>query len=166
MDPGDAAIACYRHFRRLPRFLPPLLDATAAASGRCRLRPLSPPSSTAASINRRRHRQPLLPSPPDAPIAAHHCRRPLLPPPPPSAATTAASGLYQRRSLPPPSSTAASIDRRHRRQLPPPPAMVDLGPPRPPRLVAEDLGTGAIPAEIAAILAVHSQTRQRSARDW
>ena len=35
--------------------------------------------------------------------------------------------------------------------------MADPGPPRPPRLVAEALGTWAIPAELAAILAAHYQ---------
>ena len=39
-----------------------------------------------------------------------------------------------------------------------PPSMVDPGPPWPPRLVAEVLGTGAIPAELSAILAAHSWT--------
>ena len=36
--------------------------------------------------------------------------------------------------------------------------MVDPGTPRQPRSVAEALGTGSNPAELAAILAAHSQT--------
>ena len=36
--------------------------------------------------------------------------------------------------------------------------MVDPGGLRPPCSVAEDLGTGAIPAKLSAILAAHSQT--------
>ena len=36
--------------------------------------------------------------------------------------------------------------------------MVDLGPPRPPRSVAEALGTKAIPADLSIILALHSRT--------
>ena len=36
--------------------------------------------------------------------------------------------------------------------------MVDLGPLRPPRSVAEALGTRSIPAKLAAILAVQSRT--------
>ena len=36
--------------------------------------------------------------------------------------------------------------------------MVDLGLPRPPRSVAEALGTKAIPADLSIILALHSRT--------
>ena len=36
--------------------------------------------------------------------------------------------------------------------------MVNPPPPRPPRSVAEALGTGEIPDKLAAILALHSQT--------
>ena len=36
--------------------------------------------------------------------------------------------------------------------------MVNQGPPQTPHSVAEALGTGAIPADLAAILAAHSRT--------
>ena len=44
------------------------------------------------------------------------------------------------------------------RPSPAPPAMVDMGPPWPPQLVAEALGNGSILGELDAILADHSRT--------
>ena len=92
------------------------------------------------------------------------------PPLSPTAAAAAAAATcyrYRRRSLPPPLLTSASANRRrhHRRPLLPPPAMVDPPPPRPPRLVAEALGTGEILAELAAILVAHSQTVRKDGTD-
>ena len=82
---------------------------------------------------------------------------PLRPPLSISAAAAAANfGLCHRRSLPPLLSTAASVNRRRRRPLPP--SIVYPGAPRPPRLVSEALGTGAILDELDAILAAHYQT--------
>ena len=69
--------------------------------------------------------------------------------------------------MPPLPSTDASFDRYHRHRrplLPPPPANPAAGrhgrpgPPRPLQSVAEDLVTGAILADLAAIFAAHSQT--------
>ena len=134
MDPGDAS----RRRRRHP--LPPLFSSAAVADAavgrhRCRLWPPSPLVTAAASGRSRRHCRPL--PTPAAPAAAGHCCQPLTLP--------AVVGNYR-------------LSRHRRRTLPLPLAMVKSALPRPPRLVAEALGTGAIPANLAAILAAHSQT--------
>ena len=123
-----------------------MLPLAAVATGHCcclcRLPPLPPLAAPAATAG----------------CSCHRCQMPplCLPLYLPTAAAAASSGLYHRRSLPPPLSTAASVNRRRRRPLPP--SMVDPGAPRPPRLVSEALGMGAILAELAAILAAHYQT--------
>ena len=175
MDPGDTAFPR----RRLPPLLPataivavrcrccrrrwqlPLPPLAAVAAGHCHRRRQLPPPLTAVAATvglSPRHRRPL-PLPPAIVADCFHFRRllPLLPPPPPppSDATAAASGLCHLRSLPPPPSTASYVDRL-RRPLSPPYAMVDQDPSRPPRSVAEALGTREIPAELAAILTAHS----------
>ena len=74
---------------------------------------------------------------------------------------------FLRRLLLPPSTTAATVSHsfcRHRPLLPPP-AMVDPGPLRPPRSVAEALGTGSIPADLAAILGTDSRTVREDRAD-
>ena len=77
---------------------------------------------------------------------------------PPSAASAAVNRYrHRRRQLPPPS-TAVDRYRRRCQSLPPQPTMVNPGPPRPPRLVAEALGTRSILAKLAAILTDHSRT--------
>ena len=79
---------------------------------------------------------------------------------PPLASATTGHCYYRRRQLQPLSTAAAAVGRNLRRCRPllPLPDMIDLGTLLPPRLVKEDLGTGAIPEELAAILAAHSQT--------
>ena len=173
VDPGDTALR--RRRRRRRRSLLPLSPTAAtadAAVGRYhfRLWPLSPLVTSVAAVDCRLHRPP--PTPPSAAptVTAGRCkRRPPFSLTAAAAAAASAVGRYhcRLRPLPPPVTVAAVVDCRLRRPPPPPssdpvvavsrscrrcrpllspPAMVDPGPPLPPRLVEETLGTGAIPA--------------------
>ena len=164
--PSAAAFNRYRHCLQTLPLLPLLFAATTAASGRCcrQLPPLL--TATAAYVGRsRRHCRtipPLLPG-------SHRC--------PPLSLTAAAAAAaaavirYRCRLRPLPLPVTAAVDCRLRRptplsaavadtasRIPTLPTMVDLPPLRPPRSVAEALGTGAIRAKLSAILAAHSQT--------